>query len=38
MLQVRVFECEEAEPPREEHAAARGGAPLHLRRKQRPSL
>jgi hypothetical protein len=33
-----VPECEEGEPPREEHAAAHGGAPLHLRRNQRPSL
>jgi hypothetical protein len=34
---VLVSECE-GEPPREERAAARGSAPLHLRRKQRPSL
>jgi hypothetical protein len=30
---VRVAECEEGEPPR-----VRGSAPLHLRRKQQPSL
>jgi hypothetical protein len=35
---VRVFECEEGEPPREERTAARGSAPLYLRRKQWPSL
>jgi hypothetical protein len=37
-LGASVSECEEGEPPREEHAAARGGAPLHLRRNQLPSL
>jgi hypothetical protein len=30
--------CREGEPPREEHATACGNAPLHLRRKQWPSL
>jgi hypothetical protein len=34
---VRVSECEEGEPPREERIAAHGSAPLHLHRKQRPS-
>jgi hypothetical protein len=33
-----VSECEEGEPPREEHVVARGGVPLHLRRNQLPSL
>jgi hypothetical protein len=33
-----VSVCEEGGPPREEHAAARGGVPLHLRRNQLPSL
>jgi hypothetical protein len=35
---VRVSESEEGEPPREERTAARGSVPLHLRRKQQPSL
>jgi hypothetical protein len=35
---VRVSECEEGEPSREERTAARGSAPLHLCQKQRPSL
>jgi hypothetical protein len=30
--------CGEGEPPCEEHATARGSVPLHLRRKQQPSL
>jgi hypothetical protein len=33
---VRVSECKEGEPPREERTAARGSAPLHLRRKNGP--
>jgi hypothetical protein len=35
---VRFSECEEGEPPRKERTTARGSAPLHLRRKQWPSL
>jgi hypothetical protein len=30
--------CGEGKPPREEHATARGNAPLRLHRKQRPNL
>jgi hypothetical protein len=35
---VRVSECKEGEPPHDERTAARGSVPLHLCRKQRPSL
>jgi hypothetical protein len=35
---VLVTECGEGEPPREEQTTARSSAPLHLHRKQRPSL
>jgi hypothetical protein len=35
---VRVSECKEGKPPRKERIATRNSAPLHLRRKQRPSL